>query len=65
MYARLVPDMCPFCYLASSPGNTQEQFAFPRLDIRCAMPQSYRIVRSEYCCSSPRQYQYLTAKPVS
>ena len=46
-------------------ASTQEQFTFPRLDIRCAMAQSYRIVRSKYCYSSPRQYQYLTAKPVS
>ena len=45
-------------------ASTQEQFTFPRLDIRCAIAQSYRIVRSEYCCSL-RQYQYLTAKPVS
>ena len=45
-------------------GNTQEQFTSPLLDIRCAIAQSYQIVRSEYCCSL-RQYQYLTAKPVS
>jgi hypothetical protein len=61
----LGPGVCPSCYLASSLGSTQEQFTFPRLDIRCAMTQSYRIVRSEYCCSSHRQYQYLTAWPVS
>jgi hypothetical protein len=29
------------------------------------MAQIYHKVRSDYRCSSPRQQQYLTAKPVS
>jgi broad specificity phosphatase PhoE len=29
------------------------------------MAQSYQVVRIDYRCSSPRQRQYLTARPVS
>jgi hypothetical protein len=46
------PRRCDRAYF-SGPGNTQKQFTFPRLDIRCAMAQSYRIVRNECCHSSP------------
>jgi hypothetical protein len=48
---RVVPDMCPSCYLASGPGKHRGTIhfpvTFPWLDIRCAMAQSYRIVISE------------------
>lgn len=61
---RRVPSLLPSVSPGKRPGTIHLPVTFPWLDNRYVMAQSYQIVRSEYCCS-PRQYQDLTAKPVS